>query len=203
MTAPKRLKFAGDLAALVLSGHKTVTWRIDDDKDIRAGDVLSLVRSDTGETFASADVVSVSTRTFGTLTPQDRLGHETFPNDAEMLSTYGRYYGRTVTPDTPVKIVAFRLRPNPPTPPDVVRFDSGKLRQGPPGMVLLPLDDDRVDPEKVKTFLDEDDVPYEFVALDHFLSQIVFRRPVAILRRRTGEEKPRNGRPPGQPPSAR
>ncbi len=38
----KRLRFSEPLPELILSGRKTVTWRINDEKNIQQGDVLSL-----------------------------------------------------------------------------------------------------------------------------------------------------------------
>jgi len=105
----KRLKFEANLVPLVLSGAKTTTWRIDDDKDLQAGDTLEFVHRDTRAKFATAEIVSVSVRTFGTLRPEDLEGHEKFEDTAEMLRTYSGYYGVEVTRDTEVKTVRFRL----------------------------------------------------------------------------------------------
>lgn len=105
----KRLKFEADLVPPILSGEKTTTWRINDDKNLRAGDVLSLVRRDTRRRFATARIASVSIRTFSTLRLEDLKGHEEFEDKTAMLRTYSGYYGMDVTADTKVKIVKFRL----------------------------------------------------------------------------------------------
>jgi hypothetical protein len=44
------------------------------------------------------------------LSEADKEGHETFASNEEMYKTYSRYYQRTVTPETSVKIIRFKLR---------------------------------------------------------------------------------------------
>ncbi|MBI2591035.1 MAG: ASCH domain-containing protein [Candidatus Blackburnbacteria bacterium] len=53
----KTLKFAPELASLVLDGSKTSTWRLFDDKDLAQGDQLSLVNRETREEFAKAVII--------------------------------------------------------------------------------------------------------------------------------------------------
>ena len=45
----KTLKFASHLVQKILSGEKTSTWRLFDDKDLQVGDGLIFVNKDTGE----------------------------------------------------------------------------------------------------------------------------------------------------------
>ncbi|NOY35708.1 MAG: ASCH domain-containing protein, partial [bacterium] len=47
----KSLKFKEHLVPLVLSGEKISTWRLFDDKDLRVGDKVDLINSDTKEVF--------------------------------------------------------------------------------------------------------------------------------------------------------
>ena len=51
MDTSKRLRFSEPLPELILSGKKTVTWRIDDEKNIRQDDILSLCDT-SGKEFA-------------------------------------------------------------------------------------------------------------------------------------------------------
>jgi len=37
----KTVKFRPDLAQLIMDGKKTTTWRLFDDKDLQAGDVVN------------------------------------------------------------------------------------------------------------------------------------------------------------------
>ncbi len=46
---------------------------------------------------------------FGKLAPEDKKGHEPFSSDREMYETYSRYYKISVTPQTPIKVIRFRL----------------------------------------------------------------------------------------------
>jgi hypothetical protein len=103
----KTLHFYGHLPELILKGTKNTTWRVDDDKDIKAGDELSLCRNDNTE-FARAIVTSVKVTEFGKLTKSDREGHEEFSSDEEMYRTYSEYYKFEVKPTTRLKVIKFR-----------------------------------------------------------------------------------------------
>ena len=104
----KTLKFAGQLPKLILQCTKTVTWRINDDKNIVEGDILSLCTSDSEE-FAQAVVTKIGMRTLGTLTAEDKEGHEVFSSEQEMYDTYSRYYYMPVTKETQVKVIHLKL----------------------------------------------------------------------------------------------
>ncbi|QQR79156.1 MAG: ASCH domain-containing protein [Candidatus Moraniibacteriota bacterium] len=58
----KTLKFTDSLSKLVLSGAKTSTWRMFDDKALSVGDELSFINKSTGEEFAQARIVTVRKR---------------------------------------------------------------------------------------------------------------------------------------------
>jgi len=94
---------------LILSGEKTSTWRMLDEKELCEGDELEFFNKQTGELFAKAKVTSVVEKTFGSLTKEDFEGHEKYSDDEEMLSIYSSYYDREVTYDTKIKIVRFKL----------------------------------------------------------------------------------------------
>ncbi len=105
----KTLKFRSHLIPAVLDGSKTVTWRLFDDKGLRAGDELELIDWGSGKTFARAMATRVTKKPFAELTDADREGHEAFDSEAEMYETYSNYYGQPVTPDTVVKIITFSM----------------------------------------------------------------------------------------------
>lgn len=105
----KTLKFAENLVPLVLSGKKTSTWRLFDDKDLQAGDELSFINRTTGEEFAKTQIVSVREKTFKELDDADFDGHEAYENREKMIETYRSYYGNTVMIDTPIKLIKFEL----------------------------------------------------------------------------------------------
>ena len=68
----KELRFRHELVPLALSGEKTSTWRLWDDKAISVGDVIACVDFETGEVFACALVTDVVEKTLGSLTEDDR-----------------------------------------------------------------------------------------------------------------------------------
>jgi len=104
----KSLKFSEPLPKLILEGKKTITWRIHDDKNIRARDKISLCNTNKKE-FAKAEVLSAKEKKFRELTEEDKKGHEVFSSDKEMYKTYSRYYNIKVNPKTKVKIIKFKL----------------------------------------------------------------------------------------------
>ena len=104
----KQIKFSEPLPKLVLGGQKNTTWRINDDKQLTAGDQLSLCHID-GQEFAKAEIIWVKETTFQNLTKEDKKGHEKFSSNEEMYQTYSGYYNMKVGPKTKVKIIKFRL----------------------------------------------------------------------------------------------
>lgn len=105
----KTLKFAPDLVPLVLSGAKTSTWRMWDDKNISGNDVIEFLEYGDNIAFATAQVTSVVEKPFGELTDEDKKGHETFKTAEDMYETYTNYYKKPVGPETIVKIIHFKL----------------------------------------------------------------------------------------------
>ncbi len=114
----KRFKFLGQLKPLkfnpllikrVIKGEKTSTWRLFDDKNLKKGDYLQLLHSETKERFALAVIKEVKETTFRNFSNKDLLGHETYASRQLMLDTYSKYYSRKVTENTKVKIIKFEL----------------------------------------------------------------------------------------------
>jgi hypothetical protein len=105
----KSFKFREHLVPLVLKGEKNVTWRLFDDKNITTGDEVDLINWNTKEKFGEAVVTAVREKNLGKLEDEDWKGHERFESDEEMYVTYSTYYGEKVGPETPVKIISFRL----------------------------------------------------------------------------------------------
>ncbi|MAZ56893.1 hypothetical protein CL653_03815, partial [bacterium] len=107
----KTLKFKTHLCDKILDGSKTSTWRLFDDKDLQVGDELKFINKDTGETFGTATIISLYTKTLGTLEDKDWEGHEQFASDEEMYETYRSYYGDEVDEDSEAKILSFSFYP--------------------------------------------------------------------------------------------
>lgn len=105
----KTLKFTPNLIPLVLSGEKTTTWRLWDDKDLQVGDKVSFLNSDTKEKFAVGKLTKVTEKQFKDLMEKDWSGHEKFKNYEEMYASYSKLYTREVTAETYLKIIHFKL----------------------------------------------------------------------------------------------
>jgi len=105
----KTLKFSKNLIPAILSDEKTITWRCFDDKDLREGDELLFLNSETKNQFAKALLLKVQEKTFKELTDEDKNGHEEFKNDEEMYKIYSEYYGTEITPDTSLKVIEFKI----------------------------------------------------------------------------------------------
>lgn len=108
----KILKFSSNLVPLVLSGEKTSTWRLFDDKNLQVGDDVVFVNKATGEVFAEAVISSIREKRFGDIIADDEIadGHESFANDEHRLRSYRNYYGDRVNADSLVKMVKFKLK---------------------------------------------------------------------------------------------
>ncbi len=105
----KTLKFKEKLSKLILSGEKTTTWRLFDDKDLQVGDEVSFLVKETLEEFAKARLVEVKENIFGNLTVDDFDGHEKYASSEEMYKTFSEFYQRNVDKNSPVKIIKFEL----------------------------------------------------------------------------------------------
>lgn len=106
----KTLKFAPELVPLILSGEKTSTWRIFDDKDLSLGDELIFINKATKEEFAKARILTIREKKLGEIDEADfDEGHERFESSEKMLKSYRSYYGDAVTMETPIKIIGFEL----------------------------------------------------------------------------------------------
>ena len=106
----KSLKFKNELVTLILSGKKTSTWRLFDDKDLQVGDELVMLNKDTGEQFGTATIISTYEKRLCDLTDADFEGHEKFESEEKMYEAYRSYYGNKVNRDSILKIVNFRFK---------------------------------------------------------------------------------------------
>ncbi len=103
----KIVKFRSNLVPLVLSGEKTSTWRLFDDKDLSVGDQIELREFGKDASFATARITKLVEKPFGNLTQKDKQGHETFVSDKEMYKIYAGYYNTAVNHSTLVKVIWF------------------------------------------------------------------------------------------------
>ena len=107
----KTLKFASELCEKILSGEKTATWRLFDDKDLQVGDEVEFANKQTSVIIGVAVIQSLKTKTLGTLEESDWEGHERYSSETEMYETFRGFYGDRVSPNTEVKIIDFTFQP--------------------------------------------------------------------------------------------
>jgi hypothetical protein len=105
----KTLKFRPNLISLILSGEKTSTWRLFDDKDLQKNDEVEFLSWETKEPFAKVVFTEVFEKRLGDLTDKERGGHEEYENNEEMLRMFSIYYNKDVTLMTPVKVLRFKI----------------------------------------------------------------------------------------------
>ena len=55
----KTLKFVEPLPSLILSGEKDVTWRINDDENLKLEDKISLIKMENKTEFSQAKIIFV------------------------------------------------------------------------------------------------------------------------------------------------
>jgi hypothetical protein len=103
----KALKFSKNLIPLIEDGTKTATWRLWDDKDLKVGDKIDFLESGSLRYVVTCKVIKVLEKSLGSLTNEDKKGHEPFTSDEEMYQTFANYYSKDVNPSTIVKIVWF------------------------------------------------------------------------------------------------
>ncbi|MFH1089686.1 MAG: ASCH domain-containing protein [Candidatus Uhrbacteria bacterium] len=105
----KTIKFRPNLVPLVLSGEKTSTWRLFDDKDLSIGDEISMLNKETLVEFAKAKITAIEEKKLGELVDDDFSGHECYESIEERYKTYRGYYGDRVTSETIAKIIDFEI----------------------------------------------------------------------------------------------
>ena len=105
----KTLKFKDFKARWILGGVKTATMRLFDDKDLKVGDELELINSDSGEAFSRATITDVLYKKLEEIDDVDLDGHEKWNSKDEMLQSLIKYYGDKVNLDTMVKVIKFKL----------------------------------------------------------------------------------------------
>jgi len=62
-----------------------------------------------GEQFCIAELVQIKETTFGHLDDSDSDGYEKFESEKVMYATYSKYYSKPIGPETPLKIIKFKL----------------------------------------------------------------------------------------------
>src|SRR3990167_5483571 len=113
----KSLKFDHENVGLIQSGQKHITWRIDDDKDLKVGDVVAVVdklnpnSALSWKAIGTGQINSITEKRIGDLTDSDKKEHGGFATAGNMLPTLRKYYGQHVSEETPIKIINFGFTP--------------------------------------------------------------------------------------------
>lgn len=113
----KQLKLGHALAQAVLTGEKTSTWRLFDDKDLSVGDRVTLIDKvdpDDPATWSPIGIASIdeiTSKRLGDITDADLRGHERFSSKQAMIAQYQKYYGPQVDEQSVVKIIRFSFSP--------------------------------------------------------------------------------------------
>lgn len=105
----KRLKFTSSLIPLILTGEKTATWRMNDDKDLTTGDEVIFVDASTDKEFAQVMLTDVKTTSIHEMTDDDRSGNIEFETKDKLLDFMRQAYGEDITMNSPLKIVRFKV----------------------------------------------------------------------------------------------
>jgi ribonuclease HI len=120
----KSLKFEHKLAQLIAQGKKHVTWRIDDDKDLRVNDVIAIIdkvipqSARSWKVIGTGKILTIIEKRLGDTHSTDYKGHEEYTSKAKMLEAFRHYYGPKVNEETAVKIIDFAFTPGYTQAPD-------------------------------------------------------------------------------------
>ncbi len=115
----KTLKLDHQLATDVLSGRKSSTWRMFDDKDLSVNDEVRLLdkvdpeRPETWRAIGTARINTVVQKRLGDVAREDYEGHNPHDSQQAMLDEFRTYYGSNVDLDTPIKIIRFTFNNDP------------------------------------------------------------------------------------------
>jgi hypothetical protein len=100
--------FAKNLVPLVLSGAKTLTYRLGNKYAfLEIGDEINVKNSSTDKIFGRVKIIEKDWTTFKDL-PIDRKGHEAYKSKAKQRQTFEQYYGKINDKDK-MLVLRFRL----------------------------------------------------------------------------------------------
>jgi hypothetical protein len=106
----KILKFTSQLIPSLLSGEKTTTWRLFDDKGLSLWDDLEFRRSEDNEVIGYGTIISLSEKKISEMNEEDCDGHEQFKNTEEIITNLKKYYGNNVDENSIIKIIHFSFK---------------------------------------------------------------------------------------------
>jgi len=108
------------MAELIREGKKTVTWRINDEKNLSVDDDVWIIdkvereNPDTWQAIGTARITEILAKHLGDIEGSELGEHETYASKEEMIKTFRKYYGRDINAKTAVKIIHFAFTPQKP-----------------------------------------------------------------------------------------
>jgi ribonuclease HI len=123
----KKIQLAHDLAAMVLRGEKTSSWRLFDKDDVTVNDQVVIIdkvepeQPQTWRVIGSGRVNRIIEKRMGDISEEDYVGHQRHASAEERLDYYRGVYGDRVNWDTPVKMIHFDFTPG--VPAEMVASD--------------------------------------------------------------------------------
>lgn len=127
----KKLKLDHAQAELVLSGQKTSTWRLFDDKGLAVNDDVTLIdkvkpnEPQTWRVIGVARIVRIIEKRIKDITEEDYNGdysHEPHESREARLALYRSRYGDNVDDETPIKMIDFAFTPGSPDDIEAMRI---------------------------------------------------------------------------------
>lgn len=113
----KSLKLNHEFAQQVLSGQRTSTWRINDDKDLHVNedvqlvDKVDLLNPSSWRPIGVARITTILEKQLGKVTQHDIAPGEQLKPLKALIDEFRGYYGHQVNAETPVKIITFTFTP--------------------------------------------------------------------------------------------
>jgi ribonuclease HI len=116
----KTLKFNHKQSELIRHGMKTVTWRVNDEKNLSVDDeVLVIDKVDkknvkTWQIIGIAKINQILAKHLGEIEGDELGGPEEYGSKEERIKMFKEYYGNDINELTPVKIIHFDFTPQTP-----------------------------------------------------------------------------------------
>ncbi len=114
----KTIKLDHSLALKVVSGEKRSTWRLFDDKQLSVGDEIQLIDKvdpedeSTWRSIGCGVIDIVTEKRIRDITELDYAPHEKYASQQDIVDSFKKYYGDSVTTNTPIKIIHFSFEPS-------------------------------------------------------------------------------------------
>ncbi len=110
------------MAELIRQGQKTVTWRVNDEKNLNVDDEVWIIdkvdkkNPDSWQAIGTARINEILAKRLGEIEPGELGGEEEYATKQDMVAAFRQYYGRDINEKTSVKIIHFDFTPTTPQP---------------------------------------------------------------------------------------